>query len=82
MGDRIDLSTRRLAKAIRRLRAAAEERRRHPRGSTAYEAAAALEKRLTDEVAELAELTVAKLADHERATRAPNDRPVVRRSGD
>ena len=82
MGDRVDLSTKRLAKAVTRLRAAAEERRRHPRGSTAYEVAAALEKRLTEEVVQLAQLTAAKLVEGDDATRAPNGVPVVRRSGD
>jgi hypothetical protein len=82
MGDRVDLSTRRLAKAITRLRVAAEERRRHPRSSTAYEVAAALEKRLTDEVAELAQLTVTQLVEDEDATRAPNGESVARQSGD
>ena len=67
--------------AIRRLHAAAEERRRFMRGSTSYERAAAVETRLNEEVIELAQVAVSDLVDQDVDTRARTGVPTARKGG-
>ena len=67
MGERIDLTTKKLAKALDRLHRAAEVRRRWLPGTPEYDRALAEEERLRDEVLELAEFSMVSLAERGRA---------------
>lgn len=58
MGDKTRSSAKKLAKAVARLRAAADERRRYARGTPEYDEASAEEERLSRIVVALAQATI------------------------
>ena len=82
MGDRVELSTKMLAKAIERLHAAAAVRRQYLRGTPEHEQALAEEEHLSDVVMEIAKVIAANLAAEGRGNPGRNEAPTVRRSSE